>query len=104
PKPRNLFTRRGVRATILRFGLAKLVRPEGGSRPAVSTGTDAGHRLGTVGYMSPEQVQELPADQRSDIFSLGAVLYEMLTGRRAFERATAAETMTAILKDDPPAI
>src|SRR5438093_1680366 len=103
-KPENLFISRDGRVKILDFGLAKLVRPEGGSSPAVSTGTDAGHRLGTVGYMSPEQVQELPADQRSDIFSLGAVLYEMLTGRRAFERATAAETMTAILKDDPPAI
>ena len=58
--------------------------------------------LGTAGYMSPEQVRGQPADARSDLFSLGCVLYEMATGRRAFHHETAAETMTAILHDDPP--
>ena len=58
--------------------------------------------LGTVGYMSPEQVRGQPADPRSDLFSLGAVLYEMLSGRRAFQADTAAETMSAILKEEPP--
>jgi len=58
--------------------------------------------MGTVGYMSPEQVRGLQVDQRSDIFSFGVVLYEMLTGHRAFQKETAAETMTAILKEEPP--
>ena len=58
--------------------------------------------MGTVGYMSPEQVRGLPADARSDIFSFGAVLYEMVSGRRAFKGDSAAETMHAILKEEPP--
>ncbi len=65
-------------------------------------GTDAGKVLGTVGYMSPEQVRAQPVDHRSDIFSFGAVLYEMLSGKRAFRGASAVETMNAILKEDPP--
>ena len=60
--------------------------------------------MGTVGYMSPEQVRGEPIDPRSDIFSFGAVLYEMLTGKRAFKRETSAETMTAILREEPPAL
>src|SRR5207245_4276907 len=70
--------------------------------PYVPAETDAGRVMGTVGYMSPEQVRGQPADARSDIFSFGCVLYEMVTGRRAFQRETAAETMTAILHDEPP--
>src|SRR5262249_59294549 len=63
--------------------------------------TQPGIVLGTVGYMAPEQVRGLPADQRSDLFSLGAVLYELLSGARAFSRGTPAETMAAILNEDP---
>ena len=58
--------------------------------------------MGTVGYISPEQLKGRPADQRADIFSFGAILYEMLSGRRAFHGESAAETMSAILKEDPP--
>jgi serine/threonine protein kinase len=68
----------------------------------VATQTDAGQILGTVGYMSPEQVRGAAIDHRSDIFSFGSILYEMLRGQRAFKRNTGAETMTAILNEDPP--
>src|SRR5262249_40320875 len=70
--------------------------------PTVSQGTEPGVVLGTLGYMSPEQVRGRPADQRSDIFSFGAVLYEMVAGRKAFAGDSAADTMSAILKEDPP--
>jgi Tol biopolymer transport system component len=110
-KPENLFVTKDGRVKILDFGLAKLAGTEApGAQPpqnaAVSeletdTGTIPGTLMGTVGYMSPEQVQGLAADHRSDIFSFGAVFYEMLTGRRAFKAPTAAETLTAILKQDP---
>ena len=106
-KPENLFITRDGRVKILDFGLAKLTEPQVGSAtsaPTVGTPTDPGVVMGTAGYMAPEQVRGEPTDHRADIFALGAILYEMVAGRRAFQRATSAETMTAILKEDPSSI
>ena len=105
-KPENLFVTKDGRMKILDFGLAKvqIAAAESSSEntPTRSVGTGPGMVMGTVGYMSPEQVRGEPADHRSDIFSFGAVLYEMASGRRAFKRDSAVETMSAILKDEPP--
>jgi eukaryotic-like serine/threonine-protein kinase len=104
-KPENIFVTRDGRVKILDFGLAKLARQEGVSATDAATlvsQTEPGLVMGTVGYMSPEQVKGQTADQRSDLFSFGAILYEMLSGRRAFRGETSVETMSAILKEDPP--
>jgi serine/threonine protein kinase/Tol biopolymer transport system component len=105
-KPDNLFITKDGRIKILDFGIAKLTRPSDDSarHTGFPTETEAGLVVGTASYMSPEQVRGEAVDPRSDIFSCGAVFYEMLAGRPAFTRDTAPETMTAILKDDPPAL
>ena len=108
-KPENLFITNDERVKILDFGIAKLETPastnsdisEDATRKVL---TDPGMVIGTVGYMSPEQVRGEKTDHRSDIFSFGAILHEMITGRRAFKRETHPETMAAILREEPEAL
>ena len=105
-KPDNIFITNDERVKIFDFGLAKLTQPDGDHAqteiPTRRVDTDPGVVMGTAGYMSPEQVRGKTVDHRSDIFSLGAILYEMLSGRRAFHGESAADTLSAILKEDPP--
>ncbi len=103
-KPDNIMVTRASRVKILDFGLAKMeVKPTMGSSDATMTElTHPGTVMGTAGYMSPEQVRAQPLDHRSDIFSFGIILHELLSGKRAFQRASPAETMAAIVKDEAP--
>jgi serine/threonine protein kinase/tetratricopeptide (TPR) repeat protein len=103
-KPENVYLTLDNRVKVLDFGLARTLpfaSPDDDTAPAAIHLTQPGTVLGTVGYMSPEQARGVAADGRSDVFSLGCVMYEMVAGRAPFERETAAETIAAILKDEP---
>jgi serine/threonine protein kinase len=101
-KPENVMLTSGSSAKLLDFGIAKLFSSGADPEEATATAlTAAGEIIGTVGYMSPEQLKGLPLDARSDLFSLGAVLYEALSGNRAFPGRTAGERIAAILTRDP---
>ena len=106
-KPENIFVTSDGRVKILDFGLAKLTAATDGDQPQTDiptrkVSTDPGTIMGTMGYISPEQLRGQPVDNRTDIFSFGAILYEMLSGKRAFDGGSTAEIMSAILREDPP--
>jgi serine/threonine protein kinase len=102
-KPENIFLTNDGRAKILDFGIARIGPKQGDitSRIVAARGSSAQFIMGTAGYMSPEQIRGKPIDFRTDVFSLGACFYEMLTGHRAFDRPSVVETMSAVLKDEP---
>ena len=106
-KPENVFVTHDGRVKLLDFGIARIQRRAdnpGGETVVADDATEPGMVLGTIGYMAPEQVRGQPVDHRADIFALGCVFYEMLAGRRAFTGPTAADTMTAILAQEPAEI
>jgi len=105
-KPDNLFITKDGRVKILDFGLARLAQAKDvtSTDPTVAQGTEPGMVMGTAGYMSPEQVRGKTVDHRADIFAFGTILYEMVTGKQPFRKPTSAETMTAILNEEPPSI
>src|SRR5215469_13620131 len=105
-KPENLFVTKEGRVKILDFGLARLgpSKEASGEEATVTQRTDPGVVLGTAAYMSPEQVRGKTVDHRADIFAFGTILYEMVTGKQPFRKSTSAETMTAILNEEPPSI